>query len=228
LAGGAGSRMGLSTKVTNKHLLCVYNMPMIMYPLRTLKSMGIKEILIVSSREHVGDMIELLGSGSDFGFGFTYRVQDEFDGIAGALCLAESFIGNDFFATILGDNYFEQDINIGDIERREAKIFLTRANDPKRFGVVEIKGKQVINIIEKPDKPKSNLIATGIYIYDKNVFSTIKKLKKSDRNEYEITDVHNEYIKRGLLRYSMINGFWSDMGAPESLLKTAAFIGGEE
>jgi len=224
LAGGTGSRMGLSTKVTNKHLLCVYDRPMIFFPLRTLKGMEVKEILIISGKEHVGDMIGLLGSGSDFGVDFTYRVQDGTGGIAEALYLAKSFIGEDHFAVILGDNYFEHDIKIGYLDKGEARIFLTPVRKPRRFGVVEVKDRKVISIVEKPNKPKSNFIAAGIYIYDWNVFPIIESIEKSGRGELEITDVHNEYIRKGKLKHSILRGFWSDMGTPQSLLEASNFI----
>ncbi len=224
LAGGSGSRMGLSTKVTNKHLLCVYDRPMILFPLWTLRGMEIKEILIISGKEHVGDIIGLLGSGSDFGVDFTYRVQDGIGGIAEALYLAESFIGEGHFVVILGDNYFEQDIKVGEMKKGEARIFLTAVKEPKRFGVVDVKNRKALGIEEKPNKPKSNFIATGIYIYDWNVFPIIEDLEKSGRGELEITDVHNEYIRRGKLKYSILRGFWSDMGTPQSLLEASNFI----
>ena len=224
LAGGTGSRMGLSTKVTNKHLLCVYDRPMIFFPLQTLKKMEVKEILIISGKEHVGDMIELLGSGSDFGVDFTYRVQDGVGGIAEALYLAKGFVGENHFAVILGDNYFEHDIKVGEMEKGEAKIFLTSVKEPNRFGVVDVQSRKVIGIEEKPNKPKSNFIAVGIYIYDWNVFPIIEGLEKSGRGELEITDVHNEYIRKGKLGYSVLRGFWSDMGTPQSLLEASNFI----
>jgi len=224
LAGGTGSRMGLSAKVTNKHLLCVYDKPMIFFPLCTLKKMEVKEILVISGKEHVGDMIALLGSGSDYDVDFTYRVQDGAGGIAEALYLAKSFVGENHFVVILGDNYFEHDINVESLDKGEARIFLTAVKEPKRFGVVEIKNRKVISIEEKPNKPKSNFIAAGIYIYDWNVFPIIEGIEKSGRGELEITDVHNEYIRKGKLRYSMLRGFWSDMGTPYSLLEASSFI----
>ena len=216
--------MGLSTKVTNKHLLCVYDRPMIFFPLWTLKNMEIKEILIISGKEHVGDMIGLLGSGSDFGVDFTYRVQDGAGGIAEALYLAKNFAGKNHFVVVLGDNYFEQNIDIGNLDKGEAKIFLTSVKEPKKFGVAEVRNRKVIGIEEKPNKPKSNFIATGIYIYDQSVFLIVEGLEKSNRGELEITDVHNEYIRKGKLRYSVLRGFWSDMGTPQSLLEASNFI----
>jgi len=224
LAGGTGSRMGLSTKVTNKHLLCVYDRPMIFFPLWTLKQMKVKEVLVISGKEHVGDMIGLLGSGSDYDVDLTYRVQDGIGGIAEALYLAKGFVGENHFVVILGDNYFEHDIDIGSLDKGEARIFLTSVEEPERFGVVEVKNRKVVSIEEKPKKPKSNFIVAGIYVYDWNVFPIIEGIEKSGRGELEITDVHNEYIRKGKLRYSMLRGFWSDMGTPQSLLETSNFI----
>ena len=216
--------MGLSTKVTNKHLLCVYDRPMIFFPLWTLKKMEVKEILIISGKEHVGDMIGLLGSGSEYDIDLTYRVQDGVGGIAEALYLAKAFVGENHFAVILGDNYFEHDVKASEMEKGEAKIFLTAVKEPKRFGVVEVKNRKVVGIEEKPNKPKSNFIAAGMYIYDWNVFPIIEGLERSGRGELEITDVHCEYIRKGKLRYSMLRGFWSDMGTSQSLLDTSNFI----
>lgn len=224
LAGGTGSRLAPATLVTNKHLLCVYDKPMIFYPLMTLWNMKITEILIISGKEHVGAMIGLLGSGEEYGVEFTYRVQDGNGGIAEALYLSKSFVGENHFAVILGDNYFEENIKLGDIEKGTARIFLTSVKEPKKFGVVEIKGGKIIGIEEKPTKPKSNFITAGIYVYDWNVFPVIEGLEKSGRGELEITDVHNEYIRKGKLTYSILRGFWSDMGTPQSLLETSNFI----
>ncbi|GAG82326.1 unnamed protein product [marine sediment metagenome] len=166
--------------------------------------MGVKEILVISGKEHVGDMIGLLGSGSDFDVDFTYRVQDGVGGIAEALYLAKSFVEENHFVVILGDNYFEHDIEIGEMEKGEAKIFLTSVKEPRKFGVVDIQNKKVVDIEEKPIKPKSNFIAVGIYIYDWNVFPIIEGLEKSGRGELEITDVHNEYIRKGKLGYAHV------------------------
>jgi len=146
LAGGTGSRMGLSTRVTNKHLLCVYDRPMIFFPLWTLRQMQVKEILVISGKEYVGDMIELLGSGSDFDVNFTYRVQDGVGGIAEALYLAKEFVGENHFAVILGDNYFEHDIKVGELDKGEAKVFLTSVKEPKKFGVVDVQNRKVVSI----------------------------------------------------------------------------------
>jgi len=197
---------------------------MIFFPLMTLKNIGVKEILVVSGKEHVGDMIGLLGSGVDYGVEFTYRVQEGVGGIAEALYLAKGFVGENHFAVILGDNYFEHNVEVGELEKGKAKIFITSSKEPKKFGVVDIKGRKVMSIEEKPEKPKSNFIAVGLYIYDWNVFPIIEGLEKSGRGELEITDVHNEYIRKGKLGYSMLRGFWSDMGTPQSLLEASNFI----
>jgi len=224
LAGGTGTRLGYSARVTNKHLLCVYDRPMIFFPLFTLLNVGIKEIMIVTGKEHMGDMIELLGSGSEFRTSFTYKVQDEAGGIAQALFLAKDFIQKEHCIVILGDNMVEDIIEIGDLRRGEAKVFLKEVDNPRQFGVTAIKRNEITEIIEKPRKPESNLAVTGAYIYDSSVFSIISKLKPSGRGELEITDVNNAYIRRGKMRYSILKGFWSDMGTPDSLIKSSVFV----
>ncbi|MGC8972537.1 MAG: sugar phosphate nucleotidyltransferase, partial [bacterium] len=191
LAGGTGSRLRPLTKVTNKHLLPVGKYPMIFYPIYKLKQAGIYEILIVTGREHMGDVIELLGSGKDFGVEFTYKVQDEAGGIAQALGLAKHFVGNDKCVVILGDNIFEDDITsyVKEFEEQKegAKILLKEVPDPHIFGVPEFKDGKIIAIEEKPKNPKSNFAVTGIYMYDSEVFEIIKTLKPSWRGELEIT-----------------------------------------
>lgn len=223
LAGGKGSRLEPSTKVTNKHLLCVFNKPMVFFPLETLADIGIEKVLIITGKEHAGDMIELLGSGSNFGMSFTYRVQDSAGGIAQALSLAADFVGRRHFVTILGDNIIEDAIEIGDLREGEAKIFLKQMSNPQRFGVAEIKGDKIITITEKPLESKSDLAVIGLYVYDSSVFPIISSLGPSARGELEITDVNNAYIRRGKLKYSILEGFWSDMGTPDSLLRSAIF-----
>lgn len=222
LAGGTGSRLNPLTKVTNKHLLPVGKYPMIFYPIYKLSQAGIKEILIVTGREHMGDVIELLGSGRDFNLDFTFKVQDKAGGIAEALGLAENFVKNDKCVVILGDNIFEDDITefVYDFEKQKsgAKILLKEVKDPSRFGVAEIKDDKVISIEEKPKKPKSNFAVTGIYMYDFMVFEIIKTLKPSQRGELEITDVNNRYIEMGNLSYNILKGWWTDAGTFESLL----------
>jgi len=223
LAGGTGSRLRPLTQVTNKHLLPVGRYPMIFYPIYKLKKAGINEILIVTGREHMGDVIELLGSGKDFGVEFTYKVQDEAGGIAQALGLARHFVNGDKCVVILGDNIFEDDITpyVKEFEEQKegAKILLKEVPDPQRFGVPEFKDGKIIAIEEKPKEPKSNLAVTGIYMYDSEVFEIIKTLKPSWRGELEITDVNNAYIKKGTLTYNILKGWWTDAGTPESLFR---------
>ncbi len=224
LAGGTGSRLYPLTKVTNKHLLPVGRYPMIFYPIYRLKQSGISEILIVTGRDHMGDVMELLGSGKDYGVDFTYKVQDQAGGIAEALGLAKNFVNNDRCVVILGDNIFEDNLlpYIKSFENQQAgaKILLKEVNDPTRFGVAELKGKKIVSIEEKPKNPKSNYAVTGIYMYDSNVFDIVKTLKPSGRGELEITDVNNAYIKQGLLTYDILKGWWTDAGTPESLFKS--------
>ena len=221
LAGGTGSRLYPLTKVTNKHLLPVYDEPMICYPLKTLINAGIKDILIVSGKGHVGHFLELLGSGSDMGIRLSYEIQKEAGGIAQALGLAEDFAGGDSVAVILGDNIFENDVGeeIGSFTSG-ARIFLKKVPDPHRFGVADVDQQQhrVRGIEEKPLKPKSDYAVTGLYIYDNSVFNVIKTLKPSGRGELEITDVNNHYVASGSMSYSILGGFWSDAGTFESLM----------
>ena len=223
LAGGTGSRLRPLTRVTNKHLLPMGRYPMIFYPIYRLKQAGIREILIVTGREHMGDVIELLGSGRDYSVEFTYKVQDEAGGIAEALGLARNFVGNDRCVVILGDNIFEDDITLYvkdfELQSEGAKILIKEVPDPERFGVPELKDGKIISIEEKPKNPKSNYAVTGIYMYDSEVFEIIKTLKPSARGELEITDVNNAYIKKGTLTYDILKGWWTDAGTPESLLR---------
>lgn len=218
LAGGTGSRLYPLTKVTNKHLLPIGNKPMIYYPIEKLTAAGIKEILIVTGTEHMGDVVNLLGSGRDFNCRFTYKVQDEAGGIAQALGLAENFVGNASMAVILGDNIFESDLGkaVNEFSGSGAQIMIKKVDDPDRFGVVELDGDKIVGIEEKPDQPKSEYAVTGIYMYDSGVFEFIKTLKTSGRGELEITDVNNHYIKQGNMKYSILEGWWTDAGTPES------------
>ena len=228
LAGGSGSRLYPCTKVTNKHLLNVYDKPMIYYPLNTLLEADVKDILIISGPEYAGHFLRLLGSGKDFNAKFTYEIQEGSLGIANALSIAEDFVDNSKFVTILGDNIFEDDIssfvNKFMKEKNNAKILLKKADAPERFGVAEIKNGKLVGIEEKPKKPKSNLIVTGCYMYDSSVFKIIKKLRPSRRGEYEISEANNEYIKRNSISYSILKGFWSDAGTFSSLHKAAQFM----
>lgn len=229
LAGGTGSRLYPLTKVTNKHLLPVYDKPMIYYPLETLKNMGCKDIMIVSGREHCGDILNLLGSGRAMGLKLSYEIQDEAGGIAHALGLTEKFVGVSNVAVCLGDNIFDDKISVGDMEDFDggARIFLKEVHDPERFGVATIrKGNkcEVISIEEKPKNPKSNLCVTGLYVYDSKVFNYIKNLTPSDRGELEITDVNNFYVKDRLMSCHFLSSWWSDAGTFESLLKASSLV----
>lgn len=223
LAGGTGSRLYPLTKVMNKHLLPVYNKPMIFYPLETLVKVGIRDILIILGGESVGDCIKLLGSGREFGVNLTYRYQDEAGGIAQALGLAEGFVGHDTSIVILGDNIIEDDLSLAVNDFLEsgagAGIFLKQVPDPERFGVAEIQDGQLVKIWEKPKNPPSDLAVTGVYLYDHHVFEIIKTLHPSGRGEYEITDVNNAYLDRGMLRYYPMHGYWTDAGQVESLYR---------
>lgn len=225
LAGGTGSRMYPLTKVTNKHLLPVYDKPMIYYPMETLISAGIKDIMIVSGRGHAGHFLELLGSGVDYGVHFTYEIQEKAGGIAQALNLAEDFVDGDSVTVILGDNIFQDNIK-EDVRsfKNGAKIFLKVVPDAHRFGVAELKGERVIGIEEKPKVPKTNFAVTGLYIYDSDIFDVIKTLKPSGRGEFEITDVNNYYINKGDMEYGILEGFWSDAGTFESLLRAGILV----
>jgi glucose-1-phosphate thymidylyltransferase len=224
LAGGSGSRLLPSTKVTNKHLLQVYNRPMIYFPLRTLKSAGIEETLIVTGGDHIGDISGLLGDGNDFGMEFTYKVQSEAGGIAQALGLAEKFSNGQNIAVILGDNIYSDKLNILDF-KEGARIYLKEVENPSSFGVAILgKDKKVEMIEEKPLIPKSNYAVTGLYIYDNSVFKIIKGLKPSNRKELEITDVNNAYIGVGNLEAQIIKGHWSDAGTHDSLYKAATIV----
>ncbi|MEX0779918.1 MAG: sugar phosphate nucleotidyltransferase [Balneolales bacterium] len=221
LAGGTGSRLYPLTKVTNKHLLPIGNKPMIYYPIEKMLDAGIDEILIVTGTEHMGDVVNLLGSGRKFGCRFTYKVQDEAGGIAQALGLAENFIGNDSMLVILGDNIFSFSLK-GAVESYAggAKILIKKVADPKRYGVAVIQGDKITGIEEKPENPKSDYCVTGIYMFDNEVFNHIRKLKPSGRGELEITDVNNFYIREKLMKYAVLDGWWTDAGTPESY-KTA-------
>jgi glucose-1-phosphate thymidylyltransferase len=218
LAGGTGSRLYPLTKVTNKHLLPVGNKPMIYHPIEKLTGAGIEEILIVTGTEHMGDVVNLLGSGKDFGCRFTYKVQDTAGGIAQALGLAENFAGGDSMMVILGDNIFSSDLRpVADTYTGTgAKIMLKEVDDPTRFGVAEIEGDRIVGIEEKPEEPKSSFCVTGIYIYDSHVFDLIRNLKPSKRGELEITDVNNFYIRSGSMSYDILDGWWTDAGTPDS------------
>jgi len=222
LAGGSGSRLLPNTKVTNKHLLPVYNQPMIYYPIQTLMKAGIHDILIMPGKDHAGDFAKLLGSGKEFNANFTFKVQDHAGGLAYAVGLAEDFVGDDNFVVILGDNILEDNI-IKDVQEFEegAKIFLKEVDDPTRFGIAELQGDKIVNLEEKPANPKSNWAAIGVYIFDSNAFDYIRTLKPSNRGELEITDLNNIYIQKGKMTAGFTRGFWFDTGTHESLADAA-------
>lgn len=222
LAGGTGSRLFPLTRVMNKHLLPIGKYPMIYYLIAKMKEAEIKDIMIISGKEHMGAVVNLLGSGYEYGVNFTFRIQDKPGGIAEALGLCETFVGKDNCIVILGDNIFQD--NIHDYVKKfkdqikGAKVLLKQVKEPQRYGVAELNGNKIIGIEEKPQKPKSNFCVTGIYMYDCRVFEVIKTLKPSNRGELEITDVNNWYIKDGSLSYDILKGWWTDAGTFNSFL----------
>ncbi|MCB9362867.1 NTP transferase domain-containing protein [Candidatus Woesearchaeota archaeon] len=223
LAGGTGSRLHPLTKVTNKHLLPIYNKPMIYYPIETLRKAGIKEALIVSGKGHAGHFLELLGSGKNVGMDLFYDVQEEAGGIAQALKLAKGFAGDDDVAVILGDNIYTEEFDFTDF-RGGARIYLKKVPDANRFGVASLDGSRVLMITEKPEVPMTNYAVTGLYLYDKNVFSICESLVPSKRGELEITDVNNTFIEQGKMQADFVKGFWSDAGTFDSLHRTCAYM----
>lgn len=217
LAGGLGTRLYPLTKITNKHLLPIYNKPMIYYPIQTLVNAGIREIMIVTGGNNAGDFLKLLGNGSEFGLkhlDFTYQAHE--GGIAEAVGLCEYFAEGKKVVIILGDNIIEKNIKKAVARFRKQKegamIFLKKVKNPDEYGVAEIKDGKVIKIVEKPKRPKSNLAVIGVYMYDNRVFDIVKTLKPSKRGELEITDVNNAYVMEGLMTYEMLSGGWADAG----------------
>jgi glucose-1-phosphate thymidylyltransferase len=232
LAGGLGSRLRPLTKVTNKHLLPVYDKPMIYYPIETLCRAGIRDIMIVTGGSSAGDFLRLLGNGSEFGLkDIHYTYQEGEGGIADALKLCEHFAAGERIVVILGDNIIADDITPFvkrfDEQDSGARILLKAVADPERFGVAELDGDRIVNIEEKPDVPKSQFAVTGIYMYDRRVFDFCRKLKPSRRNELEITDVNNAYIKAGDLFYDVLDGWWTDAGQFESLFHATQLVAAE-
>ncbi len=226
LAGGLGSRLLPLTKITNKHLLPVYDRPMIYYPIECLVNAGVEEILLVTGGNSAGDFLRLLENGTDLGLRrMHYAYQRGEGGIAAALRLAEDFANGEKICVVLGDNIIEKNIRAAaqsfEAQASGAKILLKEVHDPERFGVAEIEGDRVVSIEEKPKKPKSNLAVTGIYMYDAEVFDIIQTLKPSGRGELEITDVNNAYIERGTLTYDYLDGWWTDAGTFDSLLRAS-------
>ena len=229
LAGGLGTRMNPLTKITNKHLLPVYDKPMIYYPLQALINAGIVDILIVTGGTYAGDFLRLLGNGHEFGLKhINYTYQEGEGGIAAALRMAEFFAAEDKLCVMLGDNIIEKNIRdaVNKFARQKAgaKIMIKEVPDPQRFGVPVLEGDKIVKIEEKPKAPKSPYAVTGIYLYDKTVFDIIKSLRPSDRGELEITDVNNVYIERGQLTWEVLDGWWTDAGTFESLLRASQLV----
>jgi glucose-1-phosphate thymidylyltransferase len=229
LAGGLGTRLYPLTKVTNKHLLPVYDKPMIFYPIQSLINAGIDDILIVTGGNNAGDFLKLLGNGKDFGLRhINYTYQEGEGGIAEALGLAEFFASGEKICVILGDNIIEKNIRraVEGFRRQKegAKILLKEVPDPERFGVAELEGDRISRIEEKPKKPKSRYAVIGIYLFDKEVFDFIRTLKPSGRGELEITDVNNRYIEKGLMTWDILEGWWTDAGTFESLLRANQLV----
>ena len=229
LAGGLGSRLNPLTKVTNKHLLPVYDQPMIYYPINTLINAGIDDIMIVTGGNSAGDFLKLLGNGKEFGLKhLNYTYQEGEGGIADALSLVEHFADDEPICVVLGDNIIEGNIRAAAEDYRKqgkgAKILLKKVHDPQRFGVPEIDGDKVLQIEEKPTNPKSDFAVIGIYFYDSTVFEIIKTLVPSGRGELEITDVNNHYINRGEMTWNALEGWWTDAGTFESLLHATNLV----
>ncbi|BCU81940.1 glucose-1-phosphate thymidylyltransferase [Polycladomyces abyssicola] len=223
LAGGTGSCLFPLTKVTNKHLLPVGQYPMIYHPISKMVQCGIRDLLIVTVVEHMGDVVRLLGSGTEWGGQFIYKVQDRPGGIAQALGMAEEFVDGDQMLVLLADNIFEDDLSpyVRAFEHQPAgaKLLLKELAHPERFGVAELSGERIMSIEEKPRVPKSPYCVTGIYLYDAQVFDFIRGLSPSARGELEITDVNNLYIQHSILTYDILCGWWTDAGMPASLLR---------
>jgi glucose-1-phosphate thymidylyltransferase len=227
LAGGKGTRLAPATRITNKHLLPILNQPMIIFPLATLKSFGIRDILIVSGGEHIGGFAEFLGDGSEYGVNLTYRVQKEAGGIAEALGLGKDFAHGEPILVILGDNVFDnrQFRELEAFDSTDATLFLTKVPDPERFGVAKLTkgGTHIETIIEKPKDPPSDLAVTGLYFYPADVFEVVETLVPSSRGELEITDVNNYYVQQSRCDFRVLSRFWSDAGTPESLFRTCSW-----
>lgn len=225
LAGGRGTRLRPMTNVVNKHLLPVYDEPLIYYPIKTLLNAGIEDILIISDPEYIGRYIELLEE--DFeDVNFSYRVQNEPKGIAHAVSIAEDFV-DDKFAVMLGDNIILGDLSgqIREFDKNDskAKVFLKEVDQPARYGIAEVEDGRVVDMEEKPENPSSNKAVIGLYLYDKDVFSKIDEIEPSDRGEYEITDVNNLYVKEGKMKSGIVQNEWFDAGTPEGLFKASKY-----
>jgi glucose-1-phosphate thymidylyltransferase len=229
LAGGTGSRLYPLTKITNKHLLPIFDKPMIYYPIQTLVDAGITDIMLVTGGLNSGDFLRLLGNGKTFGLKhLNYTYQEGEGGIAAALALCEHFADGDKICVILGDNLIEGDVRkaVDEFKQQErgARIFLKEVEDAQRFGVAELAGSRIVGIDEKPEHPKSNYAVTGIYLFDGTVFDKCRELKPSHRGELEITDVNNAYIHEGNMSFAVLKGWWTDAGTFDSLLRAANLV----
>ncbi len=228
LAGGLGTRLHPLTRATNKHLLPVGREPMLYHPIRQLVSAGIDDVLVITSTDHMGDVVRCLGPGNDFGISITYRVQDCAGGIAHALALGERFASGDRVCVLLGDNVFEYTIrpyvDAFRAQQSGARVLLKEVGDPTRYGVAALDEQQVLSIEEKPANPKSAYAVVGFYCYDNTVFDVIRSIKPSPRGELEITSVNNAYIERGALAYDICRGRWTDAGTFESLAEANGIL----
>lgn len=229
LAGGTGSRLSPLTRITNKHLLPVYDEPMVYHPIRMLAEAGIEDVMVVTGGESAGDFLKLLGSGEEFGLEHVhYGYQKGAGGIAEALGLTRWFVGDDDVVVVLGDNILENPITDAVTRFREqqsgARILLKQVHDPQRFGVAELDGERVVGIVEKPSEPRSDLAVIGVYMYDNTVFDIVDGLERSARGELEITDVNNAYLARGELQAERVDGWWTDAGTFESLFRATELV----
>lgn len=224
LAGGTGSRLYPLTKVTNKHLLPIGSFPMIHYPVTSLTKAGVTDIMVITGTSHMGNTIELLGSGEEYGCDLTFKVQDKPDGIAGALKLCRNFVGQDKCVVILADNIFDADLSEPVNKFKDGEklcdLFFVKVPDPERYGVGVFKQGRLLEVEEKPESPKSDLACIGIYMYTNEVFEAIESIQKSARGEYEISSVNNYFIDRGVCGYSILDGRWADAGTIEAYHKT--------
>ncbi len=233
LAGGLGTRLMPLTRITNKHLLPVYNKPMIFYPIQLLVNAGITDIILVTGGNYAGDFLRLLGNGKEFGLShINYVYQEGEGGIAEALGLARYYVGDEKMVVVLGDNILEKDITeyVEKFKNQDegARILLKEVPDPERFGVPVIEKDKIVKIVEKPKDPPSQYAVIGVYMYPPDVFDIIDTLKPSDRGELEITDVNNRYIEKGQLYYNIVDGWWTDAGTPESLLRANVLVARKE
>ena len=225
LAGGKATRLRPLTKVTNKHLLPIYDQPLIYYPLHALARAGVRDVLVITNPEHAGHFIQLLGSGREFGLKLAYELQEEAGGLAQAVSLAESFVGADKVLVLLGDNIFTHDLRPAverfNAEQQGAVIFGVEMEHPEQYGVIEMDGERVVGIEEKPSAPRSHLVQTGIYMYDQHVWSHLSGLTPSARGELEITDLNNVYVREGTMRCETLEGYWIDAGTSHEELLAA-------